>query len=240
MNKCPTERSLQSRLDLLQEKIIAAETRLLGLSAALEAAQSEDGLKALARTLAENKRLRDANEAAELNISDVTHALEAAVKESRTDPLTGLLNRLTLWDRLGHEIERAKRGNSVVAVYFLDIDSFKAINDTYGHAVGDRLLQHVAHELANSVRASDSVCRIGGDEFAVVFSAKTSEDVGVMTRKLKSALTQAFYLDDKALSYSVSCGCSVYPIDSSSPSALLELADERMYQDKRLRSNGPG
>lgn len=236
MDNLTKDHELQQRLVTLQEKICIAEARLLDLLAATEAAKSDEGLKALATTLVDNQRLRDANLVAEQNATGAIHALQDAIQASRTDPLTGLLNRLTLWDRLAHEIERAKRGKSFVAVYFLDLDSFKTVNDTHGHSVGDRLLQHVAHELTNSVRASDSVCRIGGDEFAMVFSAPTVEDIGKMSDKIKSALTHPFFLDGKSLSYSVSVGCSIYPNDATNPSKLLEMADERMYSDKKVHA----
>jgi diguanylate cyclase (GGDEF)-like protein len=236
VGKSAVERQMQHRLQMLQKQISSAEARLLDLNVAIETASSQDGLRTLTRTLTENQRLRDANQRAGEEAISAFAALEDAVKASRTDQLTGVLNRLALWDRLGHEIERAKRSTTYVAVYFLDLDSFKDVNDTLGHAVGDSLLQHVANHLVNTFRASDTVCRLGGDEFAVVFPAPRVEDVEIMTQKLKTALTSPLILDGKNVSYSVSAGCSVYPTDSTTPSGLLQMADESMYQQKRFRA----
>lgn len=235
MNEDFDERELQLKLGILRRDILTAEARLAALTASIEAAQSQFGTLDLTNALAENQRLRIANDVAGEEAHVAFAALERAVKASQTDPLTGLRNRLGLWDRLQHEIELAKRNATLVAVYFFDLDSFKNVNDTLGHAVGDRLLQHVADILVNTVRASDTVCRLGGDEFAVICPAPKIEDVQLTTAKLRAALSKPLVLADVTLKCSVSLGVGIYPIDSDNPTSLLQKADESMYAEKRVR-----
>lgn len=229
------ERELRLKLDILRRDILNAEARLAALTASIEVTQSQADTLDLSNALAENQRLRIANDVAGEEAHIAFAALELAVKASQTDPLTGLRNRLGLWDRLQHEIELAKRNATLVAVYFFDLDSFKNVNDTLGHAVGDRLLQHVADILVNSVRASDTVCRLGGDEFVVICPAPRIEDVQLTTAKLRAALSKPLVLVDQALNCTVSLGIGIYPIDSDNPTSLLQKADESMYREKRAR-----
>jgi len=150
------------------------------------------------------------------------------------DCLTDLPNRLLLRDRLQQAIASARRYGGQVAVLFLDLDGFKAVNDSLGHSVGDRLLQEVAARLLRSVRRSDTVGRLGGDEFVVVLpELATLENAGTSAAKLLSALTVPYAIGSDVLHVPASIGISVYPDDAEDADALLGNADTAMYHAKQ-------
>jgi diguanylate cyclase (GGDEF)-like protein/PAS domain S-box-containing protein len=150
------------------------------------------------------------------------------------DPLTGLPNRSLLRERLEQEIARARRREGKLAVLFLDLDRFKNVNDSLGHAAGDRLLREVATRLRSRLRDSDIVCRQGGDEFIVVLSdLKSDTDAAQAARQIIDAMQQPVPLgDDVVVHSSTSIGIALYPEDGSSTSALLKAADMAMYHAK--------
>ncbi|MBI2751119.1 MAG: GGDEF domain-containing protein [Burkholderiales bacterium] len=149
------------------------------------------------------------------------------------DPLTGLPNRAMFSDRLQHELARARRQEGRFAVIFLDLDNFKPINDHFGHAVGDRLLQQVARRLQDAIRASDTVGRIGGDEFVVLMPELTEpEAASGLAEKIRQAVRQPFTVDDHQLCISCSLGVAVYPEDGIDEIALTKSADTAMYRAK--------
>lgn len=149
------------------------------------------------------------------------------------DPLTGLPNRAMFSHRLQHELARARRQAGRFSVIFLDLDNFKPINDHFGHAVGDRLLQQVARRLQNAIRASDTVGRIGGDEFVVLMPELTdSEPASGLAEKIRQAVRQPFTVDDHQLCISCSLGVAVYPEDGIDEIALTKSADTAMYRAK--------
>ncbi|MCG2575581.1 CHASE domain-containing protein [Dechloromonas sp. XY25] len=149
------------------------------------------------------------------------------------DPLTGLPNRALFSDRLQNELARAKRHGDHFAMIFLDLDRFKPINDSYGHAVGDLLLKQVAMRLQQSVRASDTVGRIGGDEFVVLMPALAEgEAARGLAEKLRHAIGQPFMVDGRELNISCSLGVAVYPDDGGDDLALSNSADAAMYRAK--------
>ena len=149
------------------------------------------------------------------------------------DPLTGLPNRALFSDRLQNELARAKRHGDHFAMIFLDLDRFKPINDSYGHAVGDLLLKQVAVRLQESVRASDTVGRIGGDEFVVLMPALAEgEAARGLAEKLRHAIGQPYMVDGRQLDISCSLGVAVYPDDGDDDLALANSADEAMYRAK--------
>jgi diguanylate cyclase (GGDEF)-like protein/PAS domain S-box-containing protein len=147
------------------------------------------------------------------------------------DPLTGLPNRTLALDRLGSAIRGAKRSGRPVAVMMLDLDGFKALNDTYGHQVGDEALKQVAARLLASIRESDTVARIGGDEFAVV-----ALDVDAAAAEVVAAKVVAAFDTDLALGSAIttrpSLGVAIYPRDGDNADALLRRADSAMYAAK--------
>jgi diguanylate cyclase (GGDEF)-like protein/PAS domain S-box-containing protein len=149
------------------------------------------------------------------------------------DTLTNLPNRTLLQDRLTQAIATASRNDSRIAVLFLDLDGFKNINDSLGHAAGDRLLQMVAKRLLAAVRTSDTVCRLGGDEFVILLSEVAhAGDAGVKAGKILSALTAPFYMDQNTLRITASIGVTTYPEDGQSAELLIKNADLAMYQAK--------
>nr|MDQ2695761.1 GGDEF domain-containing protein [Pseudomonadota bacterium] len=149
------------------------------------------------------------------------------------DPLTGLPNRLLLHDRLALARARAERNQTQMAVLFIDLDQFKPVNDSRGHAVGDRLLEDVARRLQGCVRAEDTVSRLGGDEFVVVLSSIHSRaDAGRVAGKISTALARPYRIGQDDLRLSASIGVSLYPFDGMDNEALLARADAAMYQAK--------
>ncbi|MBV8471420.1 MAG: GGDEF domain-containing protein [Burkholderiaceae bacterium] len=180
------------RLVALRREIAEAESILLALQAAIQDARSDPGLLAMSGVAAENERLAADNLAAREEATSAYAALEDAVHVSRTDALTGLLNRSALRGILDHDLELARRNGTLLVVYFIDIDNFKAVNDTLGHGAGDVLLQAVASVLIATVRASDIVCRIGGDEFVVFTLTNMRDDALLLARKLDDSLRRKF------------------------------------------------
>lgn len=150
------------------------------------------------------------------------------------DALTGLPNRLLLADRLRQAMTHAKRSGGQLALVFLDLDGFKAINDQYGHAVGDDLLEVVARRLKDSVRDGDTVARIGGDEFvAVLQDINGLENVKIILDRMMSAAADPIHLHGKHMKVSASMGVSLYPQDADiSEDQLMRQADQAMYQAK--------
>ncbi|MGM9514574.1 diguanylate cyclase [Roseateles sp. DB2] len=229
----------QQRLVALRQEIAAAEATLLSLQAAIQSAQAEPGQEAMHGMAAENQRLTAANLVAHQETATAYAALEKAVHASRTDALTGLLNRLALWDRLEHDLDLARRHGSMLVVCFVDIDGFKHVNDTLGHAIGDQLLQAIARALVGAVRASDTVCRLGGDEFVVFAQISSHEDGIQLAGKLADAICRPLQLEQRQLMASASVGFSMFPEDGDTVSTLLSKADEAMYRIKKARDVPP-
>ena len=149
------------------------------------------------------------------------------------DILTDLPNRMLLQDRLGQAIEVARRQGRQLAVMFMDLDRFKHINDSLGHAVGDQLLQSVAQQLVGCVRHSDTVCRQGGDEFLLLLPyIEHAEDVALSAQKILAALALPHRIDGHDLHISVSIGISIYPHDGQDAETLIKSADTAMYHAK--------
>ena len=153
------------------------------------------------------------------------------------DSLTGLPNRLLFHDRLNHALAQARRAQQLVVLLFLDLDGFKAVNDTLGHALGDLLLKAVAQRLAGSVRTSDTVARLGGDEFTVVLHGLTSvQGAAIVAQKILRAIGQPFTLHGHEVSVTASIGITVYPLDSDTIEGLIKNADAAMYRAKAQKS----
>lgn len=155
------------------------------------------------------------------------------------DPLTGLPNRRLFEDRLSIALAQAHRYRHRLAVIFVDLDRFKQINDTLGHAAGDELLTAVAQRLRSAVREGDTVARLAGDEFTLLLPGITyAEDVALITRKLSDTLRQPFSVGGHEIRVTSSGGVALYPEDGDSEEALLRSADTAMYRAKeRGRDN---
>ncbi len=147
------------------------------------------------------------------------------------DSLTSLLNRASLYERLGGLIRA--RGSSSLAVIYADLDSFKAINDTLGHGAGDIVLKHVGSQLVSSVRGSDVVARIGGDEFVIVLPGVSDRgEAARIVDLVAAAIAQPVEIDGQPLVIGASFGLSMCPIDGDDADTLLKIADESMYKVK--------
>ena len=152
------------------------------------------------------------------------------------DALTGLPNRLLLADRIDQAISLAPRHGKKVAVLYLDLDGFKQINDTLGHPAGDLLLKSVARRLVGCLRASDTVCRQGGDEFVVLLSeVGQAEDAALSARRILQTISEPHIIEGDPLYVTSSIGVSVYPDDGADSQTLLKAADMAMY---RAKANG--
>lgn len=153
------------------------------------------------------------------------------------DPLTALPNRDLFRDRLNHVLERARRSSTNAAVMLIDLDHFKNVNDSVGHMKGDLILQSVAESLRSSLRESDTVARIGGDEFTVILEEiSTLQDAAIVAQKLLQSLDRTFILDDRPFSITASIGISMYPENGQEPDTLLKNADIAMYRAKEVRN----
>lgn len=151
------------------------------------------------------------------------------------DTLTGLPNRLLFRDRLEHALALAARDGSTNAVLLLDLDRFKKINDTLGHAAGDLLLQAAAQRLQSLVRSSDTVARLGGDEFAILMERLGARnDITRLAEKIIGALELPFSIEGRQLHISTCIGIAVTPADGSDPEALTRAADTAMYAAKQV------
>ena len=152
------------------------------------------------------------------------------------DGLTGLPNRALLYERMEAEIERARRGGSLLGVLYIDLDGFKQINDTHGHDAGALVLQEAARRMSQSVRRGDTVARIGGDEFVVLLPLLSRrEDAAQIAEKIVATLREPIYANRQRLSVSACAGVAIWPLDGERPDPLLRFADAQMYGAKRRR-----
>jgi diguanylate cyclase (GGDEF)-like protein len=166
-------------------------------------------------------------------------AFEAQLKhQALNDDLTGLPNRRLLADRLTHALDVARRRGHEVALLYIDLDGFKLVNDSLGHAIGDQLLRQVAERLRARVRSSDTLARLGGDEFAVVVSGENAREQGsVAALALLTMLAPAFRVEEHEITIGASIGMSVFPENGTTPMELLQQADGAMYAAKRMGKN---
>lgn len=167
------------------------------------------------------------------NISEIKKAEAIIWKQANFDPLTDLPNRQMFNDRLEQSIKKSQRTGKRAALLFLDLDRFKEVNDTLGHATGDDLLKETASRLISCIRQSDTVARLGGDEFVVLLdNIRELRDVERITRNILNILSQPFYLGLETIYISVSIGISFFPDDATAPDVLLNNADQAMYAAK--------
>jgi two-component system cell cycle response regulator len=154
-----------------------------------------------------------------------------------TDALTGLANRRLLEDRLSMAMAQARREQSGMAALYLDLDGFKEINDTLGHAAGDALLKMVAQRLTASVRAVDTVARLGGDEFVIVLRVSGAAAAGEVAAKVIDAVAQPYLIGGRDARVTVSAGIGLYPTHGEDAATLLKNADLALFEAKRIGKN---
>lgn len=180
-------------------------------------------LKALARSFGDRIAVALSNSAWE----------EKLFHQAHFDSLTGLPNRLVLNDRLQYEIARARRDSKQLAVLFIDLDRFKNVNDSLGHAAGDALLVQIAEHLSNSIRTTDLVVRMSGDEFVVLITdIDNSALINTIAKKVLNAVDITSVVAGQSVKSTASMGIAMYPSDAKTPEDLLKYADSAMYHAK--------
>ncbi|ADN09008.1 sensor domain-containing protein [Sulfurimonas autotrophica] len=179
-------------------------------------------------------------------VTDITHRIQTQLQfehQAKHDTLTDIANRSLLLEKIEQEIIRYKRHNIIFGVIFLDLDHFKNINDSLGHAVGDELLIQTAHRLKDVIRVEDTIARIGGDEFVILlpdlanemqFAATNAERIA---EKIHNILSKSFKINDLTLNVSASLGIAFIGNGSQSPDDILKYADIAMYEAKKAGRN---
>ena len=225
---CPTMRAI------IENRIVAIETQTIlrrrdGTAIAIEGSASP---------------IHDKNGGvvgAVMVVHDVTAARDLSAKLERLalhDSLTDLPNRSLFTDRLDRALARASRAGNSVVLLFIDLDEFKPVNDTLGHALGDRLLQSVAQRLRGCMRQADTVSRFGGDEFLVLLpDVSPTQDAAICAAKVFRSLQPAHAVGEHQLHITASIGVSSYPRDAADGSGLLKCADAAMYKAKSRGGN---
>jgi len=172
------------------------------------------------------------------DISKMKESKELIWRQANFDPLTGLPNRRMFHERLHQEIKTAKRAGLPLALLFIDLDHFKEVNDTLGHGMGDLLLKEAALRLSRCVRETDSVSRLGGDEFTIILSRLDSADcVERITQDILQKLLEPFQLGIESAYVSASIGITLYPVDAGELETLIKNADQAMYAAKEQGRN---
>ncbi len=232
----PSSKSLLRDTADLRVRLQQSRAALADLAQALTASErhSTDVQKKLAMLAETNSYLR-------LKLIEVESKAATANYLAYHDPLTGLPNRRLLLDRLHQAIAQASRQKKRVALVFFDVDGFKAINDKLGHTNGDKLLQAVAQRLSACLRAADTACRYGGDEFIVLLPEVDGEQsAAVVEQKIRMQLAAPYLVDGTMITVTFSIGSAVYPVDARDHRDLIELADAAMYSMKTSGGAGPG
>lgn len=183
-----------------------------------------------------------------LDIASIERTIRYAIDRKRAetelarlahyDSLTGIPNRLLFNDRLDRALQRAERGDSPFALLYVDLDGFKSVNDTHGHDVGDKLVQGIAERLSQCIRRTDSVARIGGDEFTVLLEKVSStNDTVVIAQKIIDIITEPFDINGQQLRVGSSLGIAVYPDAGRDATTLIKHADMAMYEAKAMQGS---
>lgn len=206
---------------------------VLEASRALEVAEAR-----LAVALQDQTRLRMENARLVRSLEAAARRAATAQRIARHDGLTGLPNRLFLIERLQRAIAVAGQRRRRLALLFIDLDGFKAVNDGFGHAVADRLLAAVGSRIAASVRAEDIACRYGGDEFVALLTDLGDTSVAtVVSQKIREHIAESYTISGHEIRITASIGLAVYPDEGSRWGALLSHADADMYRAKAARSS---
>lgn len=179
--------------------------------------------------LAEAKRLLDLSLDQALDLEE----------SNRRDGLTGLFNRKYFDEQITQEVVTARRHNRPLALAMIDIDHFKAVNDTFGHAAGDHVLRGVSELLNNMLRGSDSLCRYGGEEFGLILPQITLEHAGILLERLRKAVeTASIVLDDGVTAVQLTISVGVMPLrEGVAPGTMVRMADELLYASKQAGRN---
>jgi diguanylate cyclase (GGDEF)-like protein len=226
-------------LNYLRTEIKQARAALAQLHDAATATERRLGKQRAAKLLAVNEQLVVAALRAQTKAEAATEALDNLSRSAELDALTDLPNRASLLDRFNYAIAIARRTGTQLALLFVDLNNFKQINDTLGHAVGDQVLRLAARRLASAVRGSDTVSRHGGDEFLILLTdVSHATDIAQIAVKLIAALGPPTRVGEHVLRLTASIGISLFPADGEDAHTLIERADAAMYRAKRSGLGG--
>ena len=229
----------EAKLDHLNLQVVAVRAVLLQLLQ--DVARTEKRLDSgqVSQLLEANEQLVLSGLGLQAEVDSTAGALDEVTRSVALDSLTRLPNRTVLLDRLEQAIAGARRHRKRVAVLFLDLNNFKQVNDRFGHAAGDEVLQRVAACLSSLVRETDTVSRHGGDEFLIVLAeVAEAADAGIIADKVNVALRAANRADPELAAVTASIGISIYPDDGENAAALIARADAAMYQAKHHPAGG--
>lgn len=172
---------------------------------------------------------------------DITDRIEESQRLSRLayyDQLTEIPNRYLLLERVTHLIRQSKRNHNDFTLLYIDLDEFKIINDTKGHAFGDQLLKQAASRISHTIRQSDTIARIGGDEFVLLLEDTSKiDDITVIAESLIEVLSKTFMINNIEVMIGCSIGIAIYPNDGTTVDALLAASDKAMYKAKKMGRN---
>lgn len=175
------------------------------------------------------------------DITEITSHVSTLTHQACHDPLTGVTNRAVMDDRLHHAIDRAQRAGSKIALYFIDLNDFKIINDQYGHEAGDKILIGIASALRACLRNSDTISRFGGDEFIIIIEdIEGEEHIQSVLTAIEFAVSAPIILNnDTSLVTKASIGMAIYPDDATDADSLIKAADIAMYHQKKQKTKKP-
>ena len=170
------------------------------------------------------------------DVTEFKRAEGLLARSANTDALTDIPNRLFLENKLQELTVQNDRNSDRFALLFCDLDGFKDVNDTYGHAVGDKILYQVARRLSRNIRKEDILARYGGDEFVILITPLVNEDsIAIIKEKVERSLSQPFEISANTIKVGVSIGISIYPDETTDLPELLHQADQRMYDNKNQK-----
>lgn len=199
----------------------------------IETAAVDTDQRRLEAVMKQNDELLEIRSLLTKKVSSLERALVKAHQFTHYDELTGLANRRLLLDRFMQAAALADRHHKQLALLFFDLNEFKDVNDRLGHHAGDKLLQQVAMRLSSSIRASDTACRYGGDEFVVLLAEVTDHGHVVESlKKIRARLAPPYMVDRFSIRIAVSTGLAIYPDDAQSFTDLLLLSDRFMFSNK--------
>jgi diguanylate cyclase (GGDEF)-like protein len=218
--------ALADRINVMRREKEEAQAEAMSAHKEVVQTMQRTELELEGRVSERTRELADAN----ARLQESQHALQHLAYH---DNLTGLANRALMDDRIAQAIERARRNLSLVAVLLVDLDRFKPINDSYGHAIGDEVLKSIAGRLKECVRSSDTVARIGGDEFVVVLDTLRSTDhADCVADSIATSLAKPFTVPGAHIAISASVGLALYPVHGTDAQSLIKKADQAMYRAK--------
>lgn len=227
---------LKVELSSLVRQIAKARAVLANVKSQITTAKNTTE-KAAAPSLVEvNEQLILAAMESRYATDSAMQALDALARSAQHDPLTNLPNRTMMHDRITQGIASAKRHDHCMAILFVDVDDFKSINDTLGHAAGDLVLKKISNRMVESVRDVDTVSRHGGDEFLILLpEIEHISDAALVAEKVSGAVGRSMVIGKGRLKVSISIGICAYPDHAIETDALIKCADFEMYKVKRAR-----